>query len=108
VRRALSLAIDRWKASEVLRRSSIMRYVGAYLRPGAALAAREEDLVKMPGFSKDIAAARAEAKRLLAEAGVPNLRVHLINRTISNCSHRPASTSSTSAADRRRGRACSG
>src|SRR4051812_27232120 len=34
VRRALSLAIDRWKASEVLPRSSIMRYVGAYLRPG--------------------------------------------------------------------------
>jgi peptide/nickel transport system substrate-binding protein len=84
VRRALSLAIDRWKASEVLRRSSIMRYVGAYLRPGSALAAREEDLAKMPGFSKDIAAARAEAKRLLAEAGVPNLKVRLINRTISN------------------------
>jgi peptide/nickel transport system substrate-binding protein len=84
VRRALSLAIDRWKASEVLRRSSIMRYVGAYLRPGSALAARDEDLVKMPGFSKDIAASRAEAKRLLAEAGVPNLKVRLINRTISN------------------------
>jgi len=84
VRRALSLAIDRWKASEVLRRSSIMRYVGAYLRPGSALAAREEDLVKMPGFSKDIAASRAEAKRLLAEAGVPDLKVRLINRTISN------------------------
>jgi peptide/nickel transport system substrate-binding protein len=84
VRRALSLAIDRWKASEVLRRSSIMRYVGAYLRPGSALAARDEDLVTMPGFSKDITAARAEAKRLLAEAGVPDLKVRLINRTISN------------------------
>src|SRR2546423_7830721 len=35
VRRALSLAIDRWKAAEVLPRSSIMRYVGAYLRPGS-------------------------------------------------------------------------
>jgi peptide/nickel transport system substrate-binding protein len=84
VRRALSLAIDRWRASEVLPRSSIMRYVGAYLRPGSALAAREEDLVKMPGFSRDITAARAEAKRLLAEAGVPALKVRLINRTISN------------------------
>jgi peptide/nickel transport system substrate-binding protein len=61
-----------------------MRYVGAYLRPGSAVAAREEDLVKMPGFSKDIAASRAEARRLLAEAGVPNLKVRLINRTISN------------------------
>ena len=84
VRRALSLAIDRWKAAEVLPRSSIMRYVGGYLRPGSELAAREEDLVKMPGFSKDIEASRTEAKRLLAEAGVPNLKVRLINRTISN------------------------
>jgi len=33
VRRALSLAIDRWKASEVLRRSSIMRYVGRVSAP---------------------------------------------------------------------------
>lgn len=84
VRRALSLAIDRWKASEVLPRSSIMRYVGAYLRPGSEFAAREEDLVKMPGFSRDIEASRVEARRLLAEAGVPHLKVRLINRTISN------------------------
>lgn len=84
VRRALSLAIDRWKAAEILPRSSIMRYVGGYLRPGYELAAREEDLVKMPGFGHDIAAARAEAKRLLAEAGVPNLKVRLVNRTVSN------------------------
>ena len=52
VRRALSLAIDRWKAAEVLPRSTIMRYVGGYLRPGFEFAAREEDLVKMPGFSR--------------------------------------------------------
>jgi peptide/nickel transport system substrate-binding protein len=84
VRRALSLAIDRWRAAEVLPRSSIMRYVGSYVRPGSEFAAREEDLVKMPGFSKDIEASRAEAKRLLAAAGVPNLKVRLINRTISN------------------------
>src|SRR3954470_11620847 len=84
VRRALSLAIDRWKASEVLPRSSIMRYVGGYLRPGYELAARGEDLVKMPGFSRDIEASRAEAKRLLAEARVPNLKVKLLNRTITN------------------------
>src|SRR3954447_26426309 len=64
VRRALSLAVDRWKAAEVLPRSTIMRYVGAYVRPGYAFAAREEDLVKMPGFSRDIEASRAEARRL--------------------------------------------
>jgi len=84
VRRALSLAIDRWKAADVLPRSTIMRYVGGYLRPGYTLAAREEDLVKMPGFSKDIEASRIEARRLLAEAGVSNLKVKLMNRTIAN------------------------
>ena len=38
----------------------------------------------MPGFSKDIEASRAEARRLLAEAGVPNLKLKLTNRTIAN------------------------
>ena len=84
MRKALSLAIDRWKAAEVLPRSSIMRYVGSFTRPGSEFGAREEDLVKMPGFSKDIEASRAEAKALLAAAGVPNLKVRLINRTVSN------------------------
>jgi len=84
VRRALSLAIDRWRAAEVLPRSSIMRYVGAYLRPGSEFAAREEDLVRMPGFSRDIEASRAQARGLLADAHVPHLKVRLINRTISN------------------------
>ena len=32
VRRALSLAVDRWKAAEVLPKSTIMRYVGAYVK----------------------------------------------------------------------------
>src|SRR5208283_5552991 len=38
------------------------------------------ELVTLPGFSHDIAASRAEARRLLAEAGVPNLTVTLTNR----------------------------
>jgi len=40
----------------------------------------EAELVTMPGFSRDIAASRAEARRLLAEAGVPDLTVTLTNR----------------------------
>jgi peptide/nickel transport system substrate-binding protein len=84
VRRALSLAIDRWKAADALANSTIMRYVGAYLRPGFALAASDDDLAKMPGFSRDIESSRAEARRLLAEAGVANLKVKLTNRTIAN------------------------
>jgi peptide/nickel transport system substrate-binding protein len=61
-----------------------MRYVGGYLRPGFELAASEAELVKMPGFSKNIEASRTEARRLLAAAGVPNLKVKLTNRTIAN------------------------
>ena len=84
VRLALSLAIDRWKAAEVLPRSTIMRYVGGYVRPGFELAATEADLEKMPGFSKNIEASRTEARRLLAQAGIPNLKIKLTNRTIAN------------------------
>jgi peptide/nickel transport system substrate-binding protein len=84
VRLALSLAIDRWKAAEVLPRSTIMRYVGGYLRPGFPLAASEPELEKMLGFSRDIEGSRTQARRLLAEAGVPNLKVRLTNRTIAN------------------------
>jgi peptide/nickel transport system substrate-binding protein len=40
----------------------------------------EAELVTLPGFSHDIAASRVEARRLLAEAGVPNLAVTLTNR----------------------------
>jgi len=84
VRLALSLAIDRWKAAEVLPRSTIMRYVGGYLRPGFELAASESELEQMPGFSKNMETSRLEARRLLAEAGVPNLKIKLTNRTIAN------------------------
>src|SRR5258708_11232944 len=50
------------------------------MRRGSAMATPEAELVTMPGFSRDIAASRAEAKRLLAEAGVTNLEVTLTNR----------------------------
>ncbi len=99
VRRALSLAVDRWKAAEVLPRSTIMRYVGGYVRPGYELAAREEDLVKMPGFSRDIEASRAEARRLLEEAGrTATSRSSSPTAPSPTCSPAAASTSSTSGA----------
>src|SRR4029077_1452791 len=70
VRRALSLAIDRWGAAQQLQATSFLKYVGGLTRPGSNLATPEAELVTLPGFSHDIAASRAEAKRLLAEAGV--------------------------------------
>jgi len=82
VRRALSLAIDRWGAAERLQGSTFLKYVGGLLRPGANLAISETELTALPGFSHDIAAARAEAKRLLEDAGVQELPLTLLVRDI--------------------------
>jgi len=82
VRKALLMAIDRWGGSAGLSRISTLRSVGGVIRPGSPMATPEAELVKLPGFSKDINASRAEAKRLLAEAGVPNLKFTLHNRNL--------------------------
>jgi peptide/nickel transport system substrate-binding protein len=82
VRRALVMAIDRWGGSAGLGKISVLRSVGGVLRPGYEMATPEAELVKLPGFGKDINAARAEARRLLKEAGVPDLKFTLHNRTI--------------------------
>jgi peptide/nickel transport system substrate-binding protein len=82
VRKALLMAIDRWGGSVALSKISTLRSVGGVIRPGSPYATPEAELVKLPGFSKDIAASRAEAKRLLAEAGVPNLKFTLHNRNL--------------------------
>ena len=80
VRRALSLAIDRWQGARTLADGTFLKYVGGLMRPGTAVSMPEAELVTLPGFSHDIAASRAEARRLLAEAGVPDLVVTLTNR----------------------------
>jgi peptide/nickel transport system substrate-binding protein len=82
VRKALLMAVDRWGGSNGLSRISTLRSVGGVIRPGSPYATPEAELVKLPGFSKDINASRAEAKRLLAEAGVPNLKFTLHNRNL--------------------------
>jgi peptide/nickel transport system substrate-binding protein len=82
VRKALLMAIDRWGGSQGLSKISTLRSVGGVIRPGSPYATPEAELVKLPGFSKDLAASRAEAKRLLAEAGVPNLKFTLHNRNL--------------------------
>lgn len=82
VRRALSLAIDRWGAAQRLQGSTFLKYVGGLMRPGSALATPEAELEKLPGFSHDIAASRNEARKLLVDAGVSNLAVKLLVRDI--------------------------
>jgi peptide/nickel transport system substrate-binding protein len=82
VRRALSLAIDRWGAAAKLQGSTFLKYVGGVMRPGSSMATPEAELVKIPGFSRDIAASRDEAKRLLGEADVHDLKLTLTVRDI--------------------------
>ncbi len=71
VRRALSLALDRWEGSKHLSKITIVKEVGGVQVPGTTYATPESELVKLAGFSKDIEASRKEARRLLKEAGVP-------------------------------------
>lgn len=82
VRRALALAIDHHEGAKVLGRTSFSKLVGGLLRPGYAMAMTPEELEAMPGFGKDSEAARAEARKLLEEAGVANLNVKLLNRNL--------------------------
>lgn len=89
VRRALSLAIDRWQAAASLQGTTFLKFVGGVMRPGFAMATPESELTSIPGFWHDIDASRAEAKRLLAEAGQSHLAFTLTNRDI-NMPYTPA------------------
>jgi len=83
VRKALTLAIDRYTGGRVLFGLTGLRDVGGMMRPGTEWALPEAELQKLPGFGKDMEKNRAEAKRLLAEAGYPNgFKVVLKNRNI--------------------------
>ncbi|MGI4797098.1 MAG: ABC transporter substrate-binding protein, partial [Janthinobacterium lividum] len=82
VRRALSLAIDRWGLAESLAPTTFLKFVGGLMRPGASMSTPEIDLIKLPGFSHDIVAAREEARRLLKEAGLHDLTITLTNRDV--------------------------
>ena len=82
VRRALTLAIDRWGGAPDLAKIANVRTVGGIVFPGAPLAAGKEELQQLAGFSPDIEKSRAEARRLLKEAGAEGLGFELLNRDI--------------------------
>ena len=81
VRQALTLAVDRWTGGENIGKISSLRYVGGVDRPGSRMALPEEELAKIPGFWKDAEKSRAEAQRLLKEAGQENLAFKFLNRS---------------------------
>lgn len=82
VRRALTLAIDRWGASSLLSRVATVKPVGGIVFPGHPLAATREELERIAGYWPDPEESRAEARRLLEEAGVGNLSFELHNRAV--------------------------
>jgi peptide/nickel transport system substrate-binding protein len=82
VRRALSLAIDRWGGAPSLSKIAIVQTVGGLVFPGSPLAATKEELGQMAGYWPDIEKSRAEARRLLKEAGADGLSFELLNRNV--------------------------
>jgi peptide/nickel transport system substrate-binding protein len=82
VRRALTLAIDRWGGAPQLAKIANVHTVGGIVFPDSPLAAHKEELQTLAGFSPDIDKSRAEAKRLLKEAGAEGLTFELLNRNV--------------------------
>ncbi len=82
VRRALTLAIDRWGSAPGLSKVALVKTVGSIVFPGSPLAPNKEELEKIAGFWPDIEKSRAEARRLLHEAGADNLSFELLNRNV--------------------------
>jgi len=82
VRRALSLAIDRWHGAPAVSKIAIVKTVGGIVFPGSPLAATREELEQIAGYWPDIDKSRAEAKRLLKEAGAEGLSFELLSRNV--------------------------
>ena len=82
VRRALTLAIDRWNGADKLSKIANVRTVGSIIFPTHPLAPTQEQLHEVAGYWTDIEKSRAEAKRLLKEAGAENLEFELLNRDV--------------------------
>ena len=82
VRKALSLAIDRKGNLEPMKRITNLYVDGGLIRPGYEMASSDAQLQALPGLGTNVDANRAEARRLLAEAGQANLTVKLLNRNV--------------------------
>jgi peptide/nickel transport system substrate-binding protein len=83
VRRALTLALDRWQGSKALSEIAIVKTVGGLVFPHHPLAMSRGELLEIAGYGPDIEKSRQEARRLLREAGVPEgftFRLH--NRAV--------------------------
>jgi peptide/nickel transport system substrate-binding protein len=82
VRKALLLAVDQWNGAPALSKIAVVRTVGGIVFPGSPLAATKAELEQLAGFYPDIEKSRAEARRLLKEAGQEHLKFELLNRNV--------------------------
>jgi len=82
VRKALSLAVDRWGGSKYLSQIAIVKTVGGVVFPKHPLAATKAELLKLTGYGTDMAKSRAEAKSLLKAAGASGLKFDFSNRAV--------------------------
>jgi peptide/nickel transport system substrate-binding protein len=83
VRRALSLALDRHTGSKALSKIAIVKEVAGVQVPGTPFATPPEELHKLAGYWPDVEKSRAEARKLLKEAGVPEgFQFTFLNRGI--------------------------
>jgi len=82
VRRALTLAIDRWRGAAPMSRITLQKTVGGVVFPTSPLAATRQELEQIAGYWPDIDKSRAEARRLLKEAGAEDLSFELLNRNV--------------------------
>jgi len=80
IRKALTLALDRYEGSKALSKIAIVKEVAGVQVPGTPYATPPAELDKLAGYGRDIKAARAEARRLLKEAGAENLAFTFTNR----------------------------
>lgn len=82
-RRALTLGIDRWGGSKALSQIAFVGPVGGVMRPTSEFRTPEAELTKLAGYGRNIEAARAEARKLLREVGIPEgFSFTLKNRSI--------------------------
>jgi peptide/nickel transport system substrate-binding protein len=82
VRKALALALDTWHGAPALSKIAIVKTPGGIVFPDHPLAATKAELEKLPGFWPDVNKARAEAKKLLKEAGAEGISFQLLNRNV--------------------------
>jgi peptide/nickel transport system substrate-binding protein len=83
VRKAMTLAIDRYDMAKTLAPLTGLETVGGLTHPDTPWALSGEELQALAGYGKDHEANLREAKQLLAEAGYPNgFETVLTNRNV--------------------------